>query len=68
MGRWIIFTGILLIIVGAILQFAPGLFNWFGRLPGDIRIETANSKIYIPLSSMVIISIILTILVNLFKR
>ena len=68
MGRWIIIAGIILIIIGAIMQFAPGLLNWFGRLPGDIRIETGNKRIHIPLTSMVIVSILLTLLLNLIKR
>ena len=68
MGRWIIATGFILIVIGIILHFAPWLLNWFGRLPGDIRIETERSKIFIPITSMVLISIILTVLINLFKR
>ena len=68
MGRWLIITGFILIIMGAILHFAPWLLNWFGRLPGDIRIESGRSRIYIPLTSMLILSILLTVLVNLFRR
>jgi hypothetical protein len=65
MSRWIILAGIVLIIVGVILHYAPGLFNWFGKLPGDIRIESERSKIFIPISSMILISLALTVLVNL---
>jgi hypothetical protein len=65
MSRWIILAGIVLIIVGLILHYAPGLFNWFGKLPGDIRIESERSKIFIPISSMILISLALTVLVNL---
>lgn len=61
-------AGITLIIIGAVMQVAPGLFSWFGRLPGDIRIETANSRIHIPITSMVILSILLTVLINLLKK
>ena len=68
MGRWIIAVGFILIVIGIILHFAPWLLNWFGRLPGDIRIETERGKIFIPITSMVLISIILTVLINLFKR
>lgn len=68
MGRWIVIAGFVLIIIGAILQLAPWLINWFGRLPGDIRIETEHSKIFIPITSMVIISIVVTVIINLFKR
>lgn len=67
MGRWFIIAGIILIIIGFILYLAPNIFSWFGKLPGDIRIEKENSKVFIPVTSMIIISIALTILVNLFR-
>ncbi|MEA3405797.1 MAG: DUF2905 family protein [Pseudomonadota bacterium] len=68
MGRWFIYAGLLLVVIGLILQFAPNLFNWFGRLPGDINSESENGRVFIPITSMIIISIILTILINIFKR
>jgi len=68
MGRWIILVGIILIIVGTILHFLPGLFGWFGKLPGDIRIETGRTRIFIPITSMLLISVVLTLLVNLLRR
>ena len=68
MGRWIIAAGIVLIAIGTVIHFAPWLINWFGRLPGDIRIETERSKVFIPIVSMVVLSIILTVLINLLKR
>ena len=68
MAKWIMILGALLLTLGAILQFAPGMLNWFGKLPGDINIETARGKIYIPITSMLIISALLSILINLFKR
>jgi len=68
MARWIITAGIILIGIGLILHFAPWLFNWFGKLPGDIRIETERSKVFVPITSMIVVSIVLTLLINLFKR
>ena len=68
MARWIIMAGIVLIAIGTLMHFAPGLINWFGRLPGDIRIEVGRGKIFIPITSMLILSIILTVLINLFRR
>ncbi len=52
---------------GAALR-APGLLNWFGKLPGDIRIESERSRTFIPITSMIVLSVVLTILVNLFRR
>lgn len=68
MGRWIIIIGAVLVVIGTILHFAPWLLSWFGKLPGDIRIETEKSRIFIPITSMVVISIVLTVLLNIFRR
>jgi hypothetical protein len=68
MAKWIMIAGAVLLVVGAILQFAPWAFSWFGRLPGDIRIETERGMVFIPITSMMIISVVLTLLINLFRR
>lgn len=67
MARWFVIAGIILIVIGVLLYLAPWLFSWFGKLPGDIRIEKENSKIFFPITSMLIISIILTIVVNIIR-
>ena len=68
MTRWLMIIGTLLLVTGVLLHFAPWSLNWFGKLPGDIRIETEQGKIFIPITSMLIISIILTLALNIFKR
>ncbi|WP_296936269.1 DUF2905 domain-containing protein [uncultured Marinobacter sp.] len=68
MARWFVIAGIILIVVGAILHFAPGVLNWFGKLPGDINIQSEGSRVFIPITSMIILSIVLTIVLNLFNR
>ncbi|AHL74596.1 hypothetical protein CH92_05590 [Stutzerimonas stutzeri] len=68
MAKWLMTAGLLLLLLGAVLHYAPGLLSWFGKLPGDIRIESERSKTFIPITSMVILSVLLTILLNLFKR
>lgn len=67
MARWFIIAGIILIVIGLILCLAPGLFSWFGKLPGDISIEKENTRVFIPLTSMILISVILTVLINLIR-
>ena len=67
MARWIIIVGVILVVIGLVLQFAPGLINWVGKLPGDIRYESEHTKIFIPITSMIIISLVLTLLINFFK-
>lgn len=58
-------VGGLLLVMGAIVRFAPGAVSWFGSLPGDIRIEGENSRVFIPITSMIVLSVILTVVVNL---
>lgn len=68
MARWLMILGAALFMLGIVLHFAPWLLHWFGRLPGDIRIESARGRVFIPLTSMLLVSIVLTLLVNLFRR
>jgi len=68
MPRLLILAGLVLLALGAALHFAPGLFSWFGRLPGDIRIETEKIKVFIPITSMLIVSLILSLLLHFFRR
>jgi len=56
--------GVCVVLVGALVRFAPGLFSWFGHLPGDVRIEGDNSRVFIPITSMIVVSIALTLVVN----
>ncbi len=64
-GKVLIIIGVLLIIAGLLLWLAPAAFSWFGRLPGDIRIERDNLYVYIPITSMIVLSLGLTLLLNL---
>lgn len=64
MGRWLIVAGGVLILIGLLVHF--GLLNWFGRLPGDIRIESGRTRVFIPLTSMLIVSIVLSLVDQLF--
>lgn len=54
----IVIAGVILTIVG-LLVWSGGL-SWFGRLPGDIRIERENARIYVPITSMVLVSVVLS--------
>lgn len=68
MAKWLMIIGATMLVTGVLLHFAPWLLSWFGKLPGDIRIETGRGKIFIPITSMLIISVFMTIFLNLFKR
>jgi Protein of unknown function (DUF2905) len=63
-GRLLLLGGVILGVLGLVLIFAPNL-PLIGRLPGDIRIETDTVKIYLPFGTMLVVSLILTIVLNL---
>ncbi len=67
LGRWLVVLGLVLVVVGVVLVFADRI-PWLGRLPGDIRIERGNWRVYFPLATSLLISVILTVLLNLFFR
>jgi hypothetical protein len=50
------------------LAVSNGMFSWFGRLPGDVRIETDNTRVYFPITSMLIVSVAATALLALLRR
>ena len=67
-GKYIIIFGIIIIILGLLVYFFHDKMHWIGRLPGDIRIEKENSRIYFPITTLIVFSILLTILVNLIRK
>lgn len=68
MGKVLAIAGAVLLVAGLLLHFWPGALGWFGKLPGDLRIERGKGVVFIPLTSMILVSLALTVLVNLFFR
>jgi len=66
LGSVLITLGIGLVVVGLLVSL--GGFGWFGRLPGDIRIERDTVRIYIPFATMILISIVLNLVFYLIRR
>lgn len=66
-GRLLVILGIFLIAIGLLLIFAPKI-PYLGRLPGDISIKRGNFSFYFPIVTCLLLSIIITILINLFRR
>jgi hypothetical protein len=66
LGRIILIIGVLLIVVGGLAVL--GVRLPFGRLPGDIAIEGERGGFYFPIVTMIVVSIVLTVLFNLFLR
>jgi uncharacterized membrane protein len=68
MGKIIIIIGLVVVVVGVILQFAPQLLSWFGKLPGDIKYEKGNTKFFFPITTMILVSIVLSLLLRFFGK
>ena len=68
MGKILIILGLMVVLVGVIIQFAPQAFSWFGKLPGDIRYEKGNFKFFFPLTTMILLSVGVSLLLKLFGR
>ena len=66
LGLLVVVGGVFVILIG-LLIYSGGL-GWFGRLPGDIRYESGNVRVYIPIVSMLLISVALTLIFNLLRR
>ena len=66
-GRLLVIGGVMLAVVGLVLIVAPNI-PFLGRLPGDIRIDNENVKVFVPLGTMLLLSLILTVVLNLLNR
>jgi len=67
-GKWMIVAGILILLTGILIYFFHDKLHWIGRLPGDIRIENENSRFYFPLTTSIIVSIIISLIVYLYRK
>ncbi len=67
LGKVVAVTGVIITLLGLVMWsgFAP---KWLGRLPGDIRIEREHSAFYFPIVTCIILSILLSLLLSIFRR
>jgi hypothetical protein len=68
LGKTLIIVGIILVIAGVIIYFAGNKLNWIGHLPGDINIVKENVRIFIPITTMILISAVLSLIFYLFRK
>jgi Protein of unknown function (DUF2905) len=66
LGLVLVLVGAAVVVIGLLVW--SGALSWFGRLPGDFRIERENVKVYFPITSMILISLVLTLLINLLRK
>ena len=66
-GKLLVTFGAIVVLLGLILWsgFAP---KWLGRLPGDIRIEREHSAFYFPIVTCIIVSVVLSLILSIFRR
>jgi hypothetical protein len=67
LGRTLIVVGVVLAALGVLLYASPSL-PWLGRLPGDIRIERPGFRLYVPITSCLVVSAVLSVAAWLFSR
>ena len=65
-GKLLVLAGIVMTVLGVVLWSGYG--NWLGKLPGDIRIERGHSGFYFPIVTCIIISIVVSLLMAIFRR
>lgn len=67
-GRMLVIIGFVIAFAGLLILLAVRIFPWLGNLPGDLRIETENARIYFPLATMLLVSILGSILLSVVLR
>ena len=67
-GKYIILGGIILVVIGVVYYYYGSIFNWQGKLPGDIRYESGNSKVFFPITTCIVVTIFLNVVIYLVKR
>ena len=66
--KTLLIAGIVLILIAIIYHFFGDKLNWLGRLPGDIRYEGENTKVFFPITTMIILSIVFSVVMNLIRK
>lgn len=67
LGRTLVIAGLVLAGLGVVIWLASGL-PWLGRLPGDVRIERPGFRLYLPITSCLILSVVVSLALGLFSR
>jgi Protein of unknown function (DUF2905) len=67
-GKIIIGVGLLLVLVGSVVYFLGNKLHFIGNLPGDIRIEKENFNLYFPITTMLLLSLIVNVLIRIYKH
>lgn len=67
MGKILIIVGLVLVLLGLVIHFAPKL-PWLGKLPGDIVIDRGNFKMFIPITTSILLSLLVSLILYLVNK
>jgi hypothetical protein len=67
-GKYIIIAGVAVVAVGLLIYFFHDKLHWIGRLPGDIRIERENFRFYFPITTMILLSILISAILWIIRK
>jgi H+/Cl- antiporter ClcA len=68
LGKYLLIIGLLLAVIGGLMWLLGNKLHWFGNLPGDIRVERENFSFYFPITTMILLSLIISVLLWFFRR
>jgi hypothetical protein len=67
-GKWIILAGLAIVLAGIVVYFFSDKLRWLGHLPGDIRMEKENVRFYFPVTTMILVSLILSLGLYIIRK
>jgi hypothetical protein len=67
-GKYIIIIGTAIVAIGLLIYFFHDKLNWIGRLPGDIKIEKENFRFYFPITTMILLSILISAILWIIRK
>lgn len=68
LGKQLIIIGLMVVAIGIVLYFFSDKLRWLGRLPGDIRVEKENVRFFFPVTTMLLVSLVISLLQYLFRK
>ena len=67
-GKYLVVTGIIILTAGVLIYFFHDKMQWIGRLPGDIRVEKPNFKFYFPITTMILVSVLISLILWMLRK
>ncbi len=67
LGKWLVVTGLLIVAAGLAIWFVPGA-PWLGRLPGDLTFERDGVRIFLPIGSCLLVSVVISLAIQILSR